>query len=213
MTRLSARVDDYLNDGIEWLEETTSMTKSDVVRAALRDYFTRLDGDVPEHVEKQATHEQALREHKPELRTMHFKQRSWEYVRDCLFNQQGDIKRYPPSPDKVRRHYQQMIQREVAEEHEEYREEFEDHIEQLMDWYGLMHPETDVGGPYEQAVELAAHYMRWGETDKAKRVAQKAENKSSHTQHEILDEARQRKARSTWKNQWDEAVRGDGLEG
>lgn len=212
MPRLSFRAEDWMADGLDSLVDETSLNKSDLIRRAVRDLLTEWSDSIPDWVQKEASHDEIIKKNRPALRTMHFKQRSFEYILNCLVDERGNLKRFPPHPDKVDAVYIEELRNEVSKEHGDHQEEYMKHIDRLSEWYRLMHPETSDGSQVEQVCELACHYIRFGQSDKARELCKDAEHSgqlpAGTTWQDVMDEARDGARNDRWKHQWEDAVRG-----
>lgn len=210
MSKISIRVDGWMKDGLEHLTDETELSMSEVVRRGVRMVFEEWSGEIPDWVEAESYHEQAVRENRPELRTMHFKQRTYEYTHNCLKDERGNLAKFPPHPDKLESYYFEKVRDEVREEHADHEEEFLEHIDWLSDWYRIMHPSTTFEDRREEVVQVALFHFRHGQKREARDAVDHAEKKGALppdvAKHEVLDEARRRSSNEKWRHEWNEAM-------
>jgi Arc/MetJ-type ribon-helix-helix transcriptional regulator len=212
MARHTFNLPDWQTDGLEGIKRKTELSMSEVVRQSLNDTLSDWTEEIPEHVERESIAERIKRENKPMLREMHFKQRTWEYVRDLIFTERGQLKRFPPDPEQVEEAYFGSMERQIAEEFDgERSEDFTEHIDELRDWYQLMHPDTETGSQRDQVVHVAAHLFRWRSEKDARDAVKAAIRKGKIRDSErdgVLDDARELYHSKRWKHQWDQSARG-----
>lgn len=186
------------------------MNRSDIIRRAVVDLFREWSDELPDWVQREASHEDMVKRNNPELRVMHFKQRVFDYAQNTLTNDMGRIARYPPKPDRLERHYGQMLREEVEKEaYPEYAEEFEEHIGEVMQWYRIMHPDTEDGTVRGQAVTLAAWHIEAGREQTARGICSKAGAQTNETEHVMMDDARSKAKRWDWRHEQDTTIRTD----
>lgn len=208
MTKTSLRLENWMLDALDQIaEEAEAINRSDLIRDGISHSILDHEDEAPDWAVSESVHDRKRRRNRAKLREMHFKQRTFEYCRDALFDHNGNMKEYPPSPERLRQRYGEMLREEVKEEYHGERDEYMDHVNEILDWYELMHPAGDHGGPSEQAVELAGHHMKHDNNERAREVARRASNHAKLTEHEILDKARKVKANAEWRHDWDKATR------
>lgn len=210
MSRITIRCPDWMEEGISRLSDASDMSRSEVIRRAVTELISEWGDELPDWVLKEASHDEMVARNRPELRMMHFEQRAFEYAKNALTNQQGQVARYPPDPEMLEEHYGEMIREEVEEEYEQYRERFEEHIDEVMGWYRTMHPDTSHGTVRHQAVTKCAWHIRHGREPQARTVAQAAVGEATGpetTEHMILDDARNKATENErWVHKQDRSV-------
>jgi DNA phosphorothioation-dependent restriction protein DptG len=211
MPKINVRCDEWLKHAVATVSEKAGISQSELVRQAVTDIVSDWGDDLPDWVEKEMHHSEMLTKNRPELRTMHFKQRVFDYARNALTNDMDKLARYPPEPEKMEEKYFHMLDEEIEKEMpEEWEDEFREHVNEVMEWYRLMHPETDHGSPTEEVKALAAWHYRRGRKKQARSVVKRAKDDgqipASVSVHEVIDEAREEAAKESWKHEWDEAI-------
>jgi len=208
MQKTSLRLPAWQIDSLDAIAtEAEATNRSELIRDAISKQVQEHKDEAPQWAVAESAHDRKRRQNRPRLREMHFKQRIHEYARDCLFDDLGRMKRHPPSPSKFRAYYGEMVREEVKDEYPENEDEYIEHLEETLDWYELMHPDASIGGPKQQAIALVRHHMEHENRDSAREIAEQSAQNTDATKHELLDEARERKADTDWRHQWDEAVR------
>lgn len=210
MKRITFRAPEWIEEGLDHLTDASDLSRSELVRRACTDLLREWSDELPEWVRKEATHEDMVKRNRPELRQMHFKQRTFEYAKNALTNDRGGIARYPPHPDKLERHYGRMLREEVNEEHGDYRDEFAEHVDEVLEWYRMLHPNTSQGTVRGQAVAKCAWHFRHDREGAARNVAAEAcsaEAGPELTEHMILDDARSKADKETWIHKTDQSIR------
>lgn len=213
MGKHSIRLPEYQSEGLRQFKRETGMNMSDIIRSALSEFISswECNGDeLPEWVQKEASHDRIVRENKPQMRAMHFKQNVYGYLlHECLEGEDMQLARFPPHPDKVRENYADSVREQIEQEHEQYADEYLGHLERMMEWYELVHPDTGREGR-KGIIQFAAYLMRWEDEGRARMFVDLAmeENDVSTnvSKHDLLDEARQIKAKKTWKMEWDDCL-------
>lgn len=211
MARITFRCDEHHKEGLQAIAERWDVSLSDMMRGATIDFIMENPDAVPEWVQKDVAHEDILRRNRNEMRTMHFRQRVWEYVVNTLTNDNGEVAKFPPDPEKVRKHYGESVKEEIRKTHDEYKDEYIDHVMYCLDWYELMHPDTDTGSKTEEVRALATFYFKQGQEGKARRVVNDAADDGvlppEVSVHDVLDQARMDSHNESWKHKWDDAIR------
>lgn len=212
MQSTSVRLEGWQIDGLEQLSKEADTNMAHFIRAGVTDILRQYEDGLPDHVSKEAAHEQIIRENKPAMRELHFKQRSWEYVRDMVFNHDGKIKRFPPDPEHVDSVYFDNLRRQVDEEFADERaDRYHDHIERLSDWYEMMHPQTDHGSKREQVIEAGVYLMRHDSRAAAREAVKQAVKDGAiqdKERDEVFDAIRREFSERKWLHDWNEAARG-----
>lgn len=215
MRKISARLPDHLVEALDYLKKEWGIAKTDVVRQSLNQTI----GDDPEHLDipdwmvNDAIHDRVKQENRAELRKAHFKQNVYEYLlHDCLRGRDGGMARFPPDPDALRDSYIASMREEIQEtvDDGELLQEYENHLEEMIEWYEIMHPDAD-GSRTEQYYNVCRFMIRWEDEEEARRFLDEQDRRGkipdTITPHEILDDARDDVRQANWKNDWDDAIR------
>jgi hypothetical protein len=215
MPRTSLRIPDEMAESAESIKQQYGMTKAEQFRTAYRSWIRRNDDDIPEWAKLENRHEQITNENNPKMRALNFKQRVYEKLSGFLRDDNGNPARHPPDPDKVESLYMESVRKEVVEEYATFglKDEYLEHTEAMMEWYKLLHPDTDHGEKREQAVAYLTWVWRWYGRDKAREVAKKLGDRpqgpSKQAWQELIDEARDNVRADNYKDDWDKAVHGE----
>jgi len=216
MGRHTFRLPDYQSEGLETTADVYDMTMSDVARIA----FNRMleddptEGEVPDWVQKEAVHDEITTENNPNMRQLHFKQNVYEYLaHECLRGEDGDMARFPPSPERVEADYLDSMREEVKRAFpENHREEALQHLDRMGDWYELVHPETQADDKEAWLRETVLYLLRWQDEDAAREWLDRQDRKGlipdRLNPHQLLDDARDEYHANRWKDEYDDAARG-----
>ena len=216
MARHTVRLQDYQSEGLEQFADKTGMSKSDVMRIAMSRLIDDdpTGGEIDEWIKQEAVHDRVVMENRPSMRMMHFKQNVFEYLcHECLRGEDGALARFPPQPDMVEETYIDSLRKEIKEAYpEEHREEYLNHLDQMLEWYKLVHPDTKAEDKEQWLFEMCLYFMRWQSEEDARDWIDAKDSQGqipeTLTPHEILDEARDAYHRNRWKDEYDEAARG-----
>ena len=211
MSKETVRLPDYQSEGLAELKRQTGMNKSEIVRGALSKFIASWDDmeEIPEWITNEASHDRIIRENRHKMRAMHLKQNVYEYLlHSCLTGEDGKIARYPPSPEKVRENYGESVREQIDEEFDQYADEYHRHLEMMLDWYEVVHPDTHTGA--DGLVQQTVFWLRWHGEEVARKFLDECEQRGEIpkrvTIHDILDEARDQKRTSDWKAEWDDSI-------
>lgn len=210
----SFRLQEYQSEALEVLSSNSGMSKTDIVQACLSKYLGDFGSsdELPEWVVQEAEHDRIVRENRPAIRSMHFKQNVYEYLREkCLTDKDGKFARYAPDPEKVEANYLESCREQVrAEVPDEYEDEYMDHVDKLAEWYRMVHPETGQN-TRQGLVECVRYYVRWEGNEVARSWLKSAEERGAIPgvidPKDILQDAIQEETREEWKAEWDDAIR------
>lgn len=207
MGQKTLTLDDYQIEAVEQAADEFGISQSEVFRRIADEGIASMDG-LAEWAQKEAEHSRIIQENRPAMRTMHFKQRVYEYLRDTLTNDEGGIAKFPPHPDKVRKHYGESIREAIKKEHPEYQDEYTDHLDEMLDWYEVMHPDTGPADERGRLVEMAAYLIKYRGEGEARQFIESHPGSVDYSPHELLDEARESLHDETWRHEWEGAVGG-----
>lgn len=208
MQKTSLRLPAWQIDALDAIaDEAEATNRSELIRDGISYVVTEHKDEAPQWAVAESEHDRKRRRNRAKLRGMHFRQRTFEYVRDALFDDMGNMKEHPPSPGKMREYYGSMLRDEVRDEYPDHTEEYLEHVDEILDWYELMHPDTSVGSTADEAVALCAHYLKHEKKGMARKIADDAEPKTTMSKHELLDKARGERADETWRHKWDKSIK------
>lgn len=198
MSKISVRLPDEMIEAIgEIMDQYNLRNRSRLVRSALREYLLDApEEDLPVWVVKEMEHTRIVEENNWLARAANFEQRSYEKLRGMLLDENGEEKKFPPSPEKVERAYVESWRREIDREvPEEWQDEYHDHIDAIMAWYSAHHPEPteEAEKDWDEMVEQVALFGRMVRWDMAVEYAERME-KNGHIEEStrLVDAAREK---------------------
>lgn len=215
MPRTTLRIPDEMEETASGIKHEYGMTKAEQFRTAYRQWIRRNEDErIPEWARIENVHEQIINENNPKMRALNFKERVHGKLSQFLRDDDGNIARHPPHPDKVEELYAESVRREIDEEYATYGfgDEFHEHLQAELEWYRMMHPDTNDGSKGQQAREYVEWVWRNFGKDKAKEVVKSlgeyVDAPSEEAWQEVFDDVRARVKRENYKDKWDQAVHG-----
>lgn len=214
MGRITVRIDEVKDDAMRDLADRYGMSLTEIVGDALRIWLKRHKEELPEHLEKDTTHEDIVKRNKHQMRRLQFKQRVHDKLMSFLEDDQGNQRKFPPEPTKVEDEYIESLREAVDEEYQKYAGEYHEFLDRELQWYKTMHPDSsNQAENYSDMVDYVAYHVNQNRHDLAAEYIDHARKHEKIPEdkgrEDMMQDARERAEEESWREEWTQAAKGE----